>query len=148
MKFKNKKKNENEDVGFQVASMIDIVFLLLIFFIVASQLQDLETEKQVSLPVADAAQTKKSDGMQEILINVLSNGTVTVSGMVLPIEKLSEELRRVADASDKAEKKILIRGDKDAHYGRIMNIMRSCANAGLWNVSFAAFQEQEQKNQY
>ena len=51
MKFKNKKKNENEDVGFQVASMIDIVFLLLIFFIVASQLQDLEKE-QVSLPGA------------------------------------------------------------------------------------------------
>jgi len=144
MKFKQKEKDE--DVGFQVASMIDIVFLLLIFFIVASQLQDMELEKQVSLPIADSAQTKKSDGVQEILINVLSNGVIKVSGSEIPIEKLAEELRRVADSSDKAEKKIIIRGDKDAHYGRMMNIMRYCAAAGLWNVSFAAFQEEQQHN--
>ena len=146
MKFKQ--INSEEEIGFQVASMIDIVFLLLIFFIVASQLQDLELEKQVSLPIADSAQTKKSDGVQEILINVLSNGTVKVSGSVLPMEKLAEELRKVADTSDKDEKKIFIRGDKNAHYGRIMRIMRSCAEAGLWNVSFASFQEAEQKEQY
>jgi biopolymer transport protein ExbD len=146
MKFK--KKETNEEIGFQVASMIDIVFLLLIFFIVASQLQDLELEKQVSLPIADSAQAKKSDGVQEILINVLSNGVVKVSGTELPMEKLSEELRKVAESSDKADKKIIIRGDKNAHYGRMMNIMRSCAQAGLWNVSFAAFQEAEQKEQY
>jgi len=146
MKFK--KLNSEEEIGFQVASMIDIVFLLLIFFIVASQLQDLELEKQVSLPIADSAQTKKSEGVQEILINVLSNGTVKVSGSVLPMEKLAEELRKVAESSDKDEKKIFIRGDKSAHYGRMMRIMRSCAEAGLWNVSFAAFQEAEQKEQY
>lgn len=146
MKFKQKEKDE--DVGFQVASMIDIVFLLLIFFIVASQLQDLELEKQVSLPIADAAQTKKSEGVQEILINVLSNGVIKVSGTEIPIEKLAEELRKVAESSDKQEKKIVIRGDKNAHYGRMMNIMRYCAEAGLWNVSYAAFQEQQQKEQY
>ena len=146
MKFKQ--INSEEEIGFQVASMIDIVFLLLIFFIVASQLQDLELEKQVSLPIADSAQTKKSEGVQEILINVLSNGTVKVSGSVLPMEKLAEELRKVAESSDKDEKKIFIRGDKQAHYGRMMRIMRSCAEAGLWNVSFAAFQETEQKEQY
>ena len=146
MKFKQKHKEE--EIGFQVASMIDIVFLLLIFFIVASQLQDLELEKQVSLPIADSAQAKKSEGVQEILINVLSNGTVKVSGSVLPMEKLSEGLRKVADSSDKTDKKIIIRGDKNAHYGRMMNIMRYCAAAGLWNVSFAAFQEQQQKDQY
>ena len=146
MKFKQ--INSEEEIGFQVASMIDIVFLLLIFFIVASQLQDLELEKQVSLPIADSAQTKKSEGVQEILINVLSNGTVKVSGSVLPMEKLAEELRKVAESSEKDEKKIFIRGDKNAHYGRMMRIMRSCAEAGLWNVSFAAFQEAEQKKQY
>ena len=146
MKFKQ--INSEEEIGFQVASMIDIVFLLLIFFIVASQLQDLELEKQVSLPIADSAQTKKSDGVQEILINVLSNGVVKVSGSEFPMNKLAEELRKVADSSDKDEKKILIRGDKNAHYGRMMRIMRSCAQAGLWNVSFAAFQESEQKEQY
>ena len=146
MKFKQ--INSEEEIGFQVASMIDIVFLLLIFFIVASQLQDLEIEKQVSLPIADSAQAKKSEGVQEILINVLSNGVVKVSGSELPMNKLAEELRKVADTSDKSEKKILIRGDKNAHYGRMMRIMRSCAQAGLWNVSFAAFQEAEQKEQY
>jgi len=141
MKFK--KSEENEAVGFQVASMIDIVFLLLIFFIVASQMKEMEAEKEVTLPIADASATKVADGMQEILINVLPNNKVKVGGAVIETAKLATELRRLADEDENAVKKILIRGDQKALYGRIMRIMAACAQANLWNVSFATFQEEE-----
>jgi biopolymer transport protein ExbD len=142
MKFK--KTVEDEPVGFQVASMIDIVFLLLIFFIVASQLQELEFSKEVTLPIADASQTKKSEGTQEIRLNVLEDGTIKVGDEVFAPERVAAELRRVADDAARPVK-ILIRGDQKAHYGRMMRIMRSCAEASLWNVSFATFQEEEQQ---
>jgi len=145
MKFK--KGHDDPPVGFQLASMIDIVFLLLIFFIVASQLQELELDKEVSLPIADASHAKKSEGMQEIRINVLADGMVKVGGEAFPMDRLAAELRRISASSDK-EKKIVVRGDKKAHYGRVMRIMKSCADASLWNISFATFQEEEQKEQY
>jgi biopolymer transport protein ExbD len=142
MKFK--RTAEDEPVGFQVASMIDIVFLLLIFFIVASQLQELEFSKEVELPIADASQTKKSEGMQEIRLNVLDDGTIKVGDDVFPPERVAAELRRVAEDSSMPVK-VLLRGDQEAHYGRIMRIMRSCAEANLWNISFATFQEPPQE---
>ena len=139
MKFKQ--KPDDEPVSFQIASMIDIVFLLLIFFIVASQLKEMETEKELTLPIADAAKTKQSEGVQEILLNVLSNNNVRVGGVEIAMPQLSEELRRIAAGSEYETKKIIIRGDKKALYGRIMSIMSACAQANLWNVSFATFQE-------
>lgn len=138
MKFK--KKYKEEVVGFQVSSMIDIVFLLLIFFIVASQMKELELSEEVTLPIADASRTKQSDGMREIQINVLADGTIQVGGQEFAVEDLSAQLQQLA--SDEAHlNKIVIRGDQQAHYGRIMNIMRQCAQAGLWNVSFSSYQE-------
>lgn len=123
--------------------MIDIVFLLLIFFIVASQMKEMEMEKEVTLPIADASQTKRADGTQEILINVLKDNRVKVGGTVVETTELATELRRIADQDENAVKKIVIRGDQKALYGRIMRIMAACAQANLWNVSFATFQEEE-----
>ena len=141
MKFK--KREENEAVGFQVASMIDIVFLLLIFFIVASQMKELEAEKEVKLPVADASATKVADGFKEILINVLPDNRIKVGGNIVETIELAAELRRLAEEDQSSTMKILIRGDQKALYGRIMRIMAACAQANLWNVSFATFQEEE-----
>jgi biopolymer transport protein ExbD len=116
----------------------------LIFFIVASQLQELEFSKEVELPIADASRTKKSEGMQEIRLNVLEDGTIKVGEDVFPPERVAAELRRVAEDSSMPVK-ILLRGDQEAHYGRIMRIMRACAAANLWNISFATFQEPPQQ---
>jgi biopolymer transport protein ExbD len=123
--------------------MIDIVFLLLIFFIVASQMKEMEMEKEVTLPIADASQTKRAEGTQEILINVLEDNRVKVGGTVIETAKLAMELRRIAGEDENTVKKIVIRGDQKALYGRIMRIMAACAQANLWNVSFATFQEEE-----
>lgn len=147
MKFK--KKHDEEEVGFAISSMIDIVFLLLIFFIVASQLKELEVEKEVELPIADIAQKKELEGVLEIQINVLGadkDNKIKVAGEDVSIDELTSQLNSLTQHDDRP-KKVFIRGDQEAHYGRIMNIMRSCAQAGLWDVSFASFKEKESKIQ-
>ncbi len=143
MKFK--KTHIDEAVGIQMASMIDIVFLLLIFFVVSSQLKDLELEKEVTLPIADSSQKKESEGFLEIQVNVLPNNMIKVGDSIIDVDKLPTELAKLAKETGGKDKKIIIRGDKKAHYGRIMRIMGSCAAANIWNVSFATFKE-EQKN--
>ncbi len=143
MKFK--KAHIDEEVGVQMASMIDIVFLLLIFFVVSSQLKELEIEKEVTLPIADFSQKKESEGFLEIQVNVLPNNMIKVGDSIIEIDKLPEELAKLTKITSGKEKKIIIRGDRKAQYGRVMRIMNSCAAANIWNVSFATFKE-EQKN--
>lgn len=141
--MKCKKKSDNKAVAIQTSSMVDIVFLLLIFFIVASQMKEMEVEKEVSLPIADASLTKKVDGTQEILINVLPDNRIKVAGNYINATELSKELVLIAEKDESILKKIVIRGDQKSYYGRIMRIMAACAEANIWNVSFAAFQEPE-----
>ncbi len=143
MKFK--KAHADEPVGVQMASMIDIVFLLLIFFVVSSQMKELEIEKEVTLPIADSSQKKESEGFLEIQVNVLPNNLIKVGDTIIEVDKLPEELAKLTKETGGKDKKIIIRGDKKSQYGRVMRIMNACAAANVWNVSFATFKE-EQKN--
>jgi len=143
MKFR--RLEEDETTSFQVSPLIDIVFQLLTFFLVTATLQELEFAQEVELPIADSALTKQSEGFQEIRLNVLADGQIKVGDEVIGMDRLAAELRRVAAAGGPGDKKILIRGDKQAHYGKIMRIMAACAQADLWNVSFATYQEDPNK---
>jgi len=144
MKFK--KAHIDEEVGVQMASMIDIVFLLLIFFVVSSQLKELEIEKEVTLPIADFSQKKESEGFLEIQVNVLPNNMIKVGDSIIEIDKLPEELDKLTKVTGGKEKKIIIRGDRKSQYGRVMRIMNACAAANVWNVSFATFKEEQKQN--
>ena len=133
-----------EVIGFQIASMIDIVFLLLIFFLVASELKEMDIEHEVVLPIAEDSNSKQNEGFEEIVINVegSESGAVKVGGNVISFNELSSELKRIS--SNSAERKIVIRGDKQALYGKVMRLMRACAEADIWNVTFATFKEEPQ----
>jgi len=124
--------------------MSDVVFQLLIFFLVAATFAQLEVSQDITLPIADAALSKQQEGATELRINVLSDGQVKVGSAIYPVDQLAAELRRVAATID-GEKKVILRGDQKAHYGKIMRIMAACAQADLWNISFATYQEDKQK---
>ena len=141
--MKIKAKPEDEIIGFSIAAMIDIVFLLLIFFIVASQMKEIDIEIEVALPVAADSAIRRNEGIEELFINVTDgeSGVIKVGGRIISFNELAGELQRIA--SDDAEKKIVIRGDSNALHGRVMRLMRACAEANMWNVTFATYQEAE-----
>ena len=128
-----------EEPEFQMAPMIDIIFLLLIFFMVISTFQKLEEVEVVKLPVADESQTKKSN-YGEVVINVLEDGTIVLNQQVYALGDLYSVLSEQTASSKKA--KITIRGDENVPHSWIMGVMRVCAASNLWDVSFATFQEE------
>ena len=142
MKFKM--LPEEPEVGFQIAPMTDVVFQMLIFFLVTSVFAQMEVCKDVALPIADAAMSKQYDGTTELRINVLPDGQIKVGEQIYPTAQLAAELRRAA-AEIEGEKKVIIRGDRKAHYGKMMRIMAACAEADLWNIAFAAYEEDKGK---
>jgi biopolymer transport protein ExbD len=131
MKFSNR---EPEPASMQLAPMIDIVFLLLIFFIVSWQYTRSETELLVQVPTAEeGAQKDRVRG--EIIINVMADGTLKVEGSEVDLTQLREKLGKVAKAHK--NQPVRIRGDSTVSYQRIVEVIDTCQKAGIWNISFA-----------
>ncbi|MGD7653821.1 MAG: ExbD/TolR family protein [Verrucomicrobiales bacterium] len=131
MKFSSR---QPEAAGMQLAPMIDIVFLLLIFFIVTWQFSRSETELNVSVPTAEeGAELERPRG--EIIINILADGTIRVEGLTVDRTQLLEKLSAIAKQFE--NQPVRIRGDGQVPYQRIVEVIDTCQKAGIWNISFA-----------
>lgn len=114
--------------------MIDIVFLLLIFFIVTWQFTRSETELNVSVPTAEeGSELNRPKG--EIIINVLGDGVIRVEGTTVDLVQLHEKLASIAEQFE--NQPVRIRGDGKVAYQRIVEVIDTCQKAGIWNISFA-----------
>jgi len=131
MKFSSR---QPEAAAMQLAPMIDIVFLLLIFFIVTWQFTRSETELSVSVPTAEeGADPTRQRG--EIIINVMADGAIRVEGLNVDLEQLREKLSAIARQFE--NQPVRIRGDGGVAYQRIVEVIDTCQKAGIWNISFA-----------
>ncbi len=131
MKFTSR---EPESAGMQLAPMIDIVFLLLIFFIVTWQFSRSETELDVSVPTAEQGE-ELTRPMGEIIINILEDGAIKVEGVVVDLPQLHDKLKAIAVNFE--NQPVRIRGDGEVTYQRIVEVIDTCQKAGIWNISFA-----------
>ena len=131
MKFQSR---QPEPANVQLAPRIDIVFLLLIFFIVTWQYTRAETELSVSVPTAqEGADPQRQIG--EIVINILADSTIRVEGTTVDLEQLLEKLTKIAKEYE--NQPVRIRGDGGVQYQRIVEVIDTCQKAGIWNISFA-----------
>jgi biopolymer transport protein ExbD len=131
MKFQSR---QPESATMQLAPMIDIVFLLLIFFIVTWEFTRSETELSVSVPTAqEGADPERQRG--EIVINVLRDGTIRVEGATVDLDQLLSKLAPIASAFE--NQPVRLRGDGEVAYQRMVEVIDACKKAGIWNISFA-----------
>lgn len=114
--------------------MIDVVFLLLIFFIFTYQLSDYETELDVSVPTAEEGSTAPRSYLEEV-INVLSDGTIILEKKSFTLDELQDKMERLARVNK--NQPIRIRGDAETKYQDIVTVIDRCRKAGIWNISFA-----------
>jgi biopolymer transport protein ExbD len=121
-------------IGIQLAPMIDILLLLLCFFIISWQFSQSETELNVAVPTAqEGAEPERMRG--EIIINVLAEGLIRVEGVTVDRQQLLDKLSQIAKQFD--NQPVRIRGDGDVPYQRIVEVIDTCQKAGIWNISFA-----------
>lgn len=119
----------------QLAPMIDVVFLLLIFFIVSWNFARFEAEVDISVPSAETAeQNPRTPG--EIIINVNKEGDVKINGVLMTTEQLLNRLNRVSKQFP--NQPVILRGDKETPFSHVMTVLDTCQKAGIWNVAFAA----------
>jgi biopolymer transport protein ExbD len=129
-----RKELKPEAVGFQLAPMIDVVFLLLCFFITSQLFAQWETEIDITLPTAETGQVpERLPG--EITINVRGDGETVVNARVLTDDELSAMLGRVSGLFP--GQPVLIRADRTTPYEHVIRVLDRCRQADIWNISFA-----------
>lgn len=123
-----RQSNNDHSIGVDLTPVIDMVFMLLIFFLVATTFQQQEREANVALPQA-AASAPLSSALREIVINVTRDGTLIVNTKVVDDTSLLSMLKN-AVAHNPAQK-VNVRGDRDASYGMVARALDLCKQAGI-----------------
>jgi biopolymer transport protein ExbD len=139
-----------EDPEFQIAPMIDILLVLLVFFMSIATEQVLQVNKEVILPVAkdakelDANEKKKSELMVNLTWLDISNaGAIIVDDKEVDAGALQEMIRRKKDINP--DLRVIIRADKRAKYAYVRSIMVAIGAAGVPNVTFSAVDKEMEK---
>ena len=123
-----------EAAGFQIAPMVDIVFLLLIFFLVTWNFARHETELDVKVPTAkEGKESRRSVG--EVIINVKNDGSIVINRKTVSAEELGGTLRKISELYP--DQAVVLRGDQSADYRYIVAVLDICRAANIWNVAFA-----------
>lgn len=131
-----------EDPEFQIAPMIDILLVLLVFFMSIASTEVLQTNDAVRLPVAkDSKEANKGAGEGQTIINLLwstmSNaGSVDLDGKVfaVPSEVIPELQRRI---TANPQMRVLVRADKDVRYEYTRQLLQAVGTSGVGNVTFS-----------
>ena len=132
MKFT--RKNRSRAPQLALTSMLDVIFLLLCFFVTVSVFSQWESEITIKLPSASTAE--EPDRLPgEIIVNLDKGGKVTVNGKTLGLDDLRDRLARVAKFYP--DQAVIIRADKDVRYELLVGVIDTCRAANVWNFSFA-----------
>lgn len=119
---------------FQMTAMMDIVFLLLCFFITSSVYSQWENEVNLTLPSAKSGQpTTRLPG--EIILNVAQDGVVTVNQRSFQGEELRELLTKVATYLP--GQPVILRVDKKTAYEDFVRVVDMCREVGIAEFSLA-----------
>ncbi len=129
------------EVGFNMTPMIDVVFLLIIFFLVSNHLAKQEVQLTLPLPTAQSGLQDKPSQKPRLTVNVLADGTLLFAGRPVTAEELRIQLAERQSELGK-DLEVRIRGDQIAPYKHVEPVMLACARAGIWNVKFAVFEKE------
>lgn len=126
MRISRKLGDEEEAVN--LMPLIDMVFLLLIFFLVATTISNEEREIGVQLPGTSMVQPLSAPPRQ-LIVNILADGTLKVAGRAYERDELAELLKRAAE--NEPDRDVLIRADERSIHRYFAEVARLCRKAGV-----------------
>jgi biopolymer transport protein ExbD len=115
--------------GLELTPMIDVVFLLMIFFLVASKLEEADRSIEVVLPKASAARPLTSRP-REFIIGIDERGGYYAGAKPVTLDEL-EALLRQAAADNPQRQKVMVRADENVAHKFVVAAMNACVQAGI-----------------
>ena len=128
---KFQKSAMNSDIN--VTPLVDVCLVLLIIFMVVTPM--LQKGVPVNLPVTNDPD-KTPDSEKQLLISVKSDGTVYLGSNVVRREQVQSELEAIHQKTP--DREIAVKGDKQAKYGAVLEVLKACREVGFNDVGLVA----------
>ncbi len=126
--MKIRDKNAEEEASINLMPLLDMVFLLLIFFLVAATVTQEERDLTLHLPSLARPQAL-SDKPRQLIVNIRANGSLVVNEKILTRDELAATLK--AYVTDSKESNVLVRADEESLHKYFAGVMALCHQVGV-----------------
>ena len=138
------RRREEDVMSGNLVAMIDVVFQLIIFFVVTSQMQKESVDDRIRLASAPHGRAVVQKDPRDINIDVDSKGRISIMRTQISERTLLSVLNKaVAEYGQSVP--VIIRGDANSKHAAIKTVMDTCAKANIWKIKFAALKETAKK---
>ena len=137
--------SESGEPDFQIAPMIDVLLVLLIFFMSITSAQVLQIDKDIQLPVAGDAKKKEKNQMNEAALNIRWKANkATVMFENKEYDNSFDPLIQILETRKNTNKdyRVILRGDKRLPAVEIQRVMTLVAQAGIDDISFSTLNKE------
>ena len=127
-------KTRSRAPALALTSMLDVIFLLLCFFVTVSVFSQWESEISIRLPTAKTAEApERLPG--EIIVNLAKDGSIKVNGASMSLADLQARLSRISKFYP--GQPVIVRADKETKYDHLVSVIDACRAGDVWNFSLA-----------
>jgi biopolymer transport protein ExbD len=135
--------HQDAEVGFQIAPMIDVVFVIMLFFMVQAGDRQVETELKMKLPSTEPSDDMADSPMEEQVSVALDGGITHNEEPVSPGELKANFKRLAQQAKSEGGTPIIvtINAEPETPWERVVDVMNAMQFAGIANVTFSVSEE-------
>lgn len=146
-RVRERKNPVEEDPEFQIAPMIDILLVLLVFFMSISSTEVLQANRNIHLPVAKDGKGASKNNPGQVIVNI----TWVALNNIGALEVNDQKYARPADVIPLLQKaissnplaRVLVRADKDVRYEYIRSLLQAVGAAGITNITFSVVDKEK-----
>ena len=125
-------RKEYDNPKAEMTPMIDVVFQLMIFFIVTLKQEDIFSKLTATRPAPNAGQTQSEENDTQIKIDVGPRGVV-FNGRGMTLKELDSNIKKLAASSTKST--VLVRCSLDSYHGTLVQVLDICNKYKMYNLS-------------
>ena len=131
------RRKARPEESFQMTPMIDMVFLLLVFFMCVSTLA--QADKNVALDLAESQESKVPEDLSDRgIISLNKDGSIFLRSRSLALEEMKEQIKATLQRNPELE--IQLRVDRETRYADVKKVLEACAEAGAYKVIYSTIQ--------
>ncbi len=132
---------DEDSHGLKMTPLIDVVFLLLVFFLVATTFY--EEEKDITIRLADATEgATRNKTLQMVVVNIRPSGILVINERIHSLDETDAFLSEALDLNPVLS--VVVRCDRGAAHKHFVRVLNLCEKLGVRNVSVATFEVEDQ----